>query len=171
MPHRTKSTRERPGIAAVEFAVIMPVMALLIIGLWEVGRMVEVQQYLVNSVREGARQASTGVKTTDQVKQVVVTYLTQKGLTSVTAANVTVTSVSNTSITDPTGDPTRSIPRIGFDSVQQCPLDRARQDHDIVEPDGLGRLVLDARHPDRGLAKHSSQLKGRLRHDTIPANI
>lgn len=91
----------RPGVAAVEFACVLPVMALLVIGLWEVGRMAEVQQYLNNACREGARQASTGVKTSAQVKQVVVDYLAQKGLSSVTTSNVTVTSVSNTSITDP----------------------------------------------------------------------
>lgn len=92
----------RRGVAAVEFAVVMPVMAILIIGLWEVGRMVEVQQFLVNACREGARQASTGVKSDAEVKQVVVDYLNQKGLTTVKAANVTVTSVSNASISDPT---------------------------------------------------------------------
>ncbi|MEI7685220.1 MAG: TadE/TadG family type IV pilus assembly protein [Planctomycetota bacterium] len=96
-----RSAHSRKGVAAVEFAVVLPIMALLIVGLWEVGRMVEVQQYLANACREGARQASTGVKTTAQVQQVVVDYLQQKGLTNVKTANVTVTSVSNTSITDP----------------------------------------------------------------------
>jgi Flp pilus assembly protein TadG len=128
MLRNIKSTPERSGVAAVEFAIIMPLLALLIIGLWEVGRMVEVQQYLVNSVREGARQASTGVKTTAQVKQVVVDYLKQKGLSSVTTSNVTVTSVSNTSITDPTQatqlDQFRVSVSIPFNSVRWIALDR-----------------------------------------------
>jgi Flp pilus assembly protein TadG len=101
MIRRNKTSQRRSGVAAVEFAVVMPVMALLLVGLWEVGRMVEVQQTLMNGCREGARQASTGVKTTDQVKQVVATYCQQKGLTSVATSNVTVTSVTNTGITDP----------------------------------------------------------------------
>ena len=99
--HRTSKSPKRDGVAAVEFAVVMPVMALLIVGLWEVGRMVEVQQFLVNACREGARQASTGVKSPTQVKQVVVDYLNQKGLTTVKASDVTITSVSNPSVTDP----------------------------------------------------------------------
>jgi Flp pilus assembly protein TadG len=128
MIRHTKSSPKRSGIAAVEFAVIMPVMAFLIIGLWEVGRMVEVQQYLINGAREGARQASTGVKTTAEVQQTVVTYLQQKGLTFVTASNVTVTSVSNTSITDPSLatqlDQFRVSVSIPFDSVKWIAMTR-----------------------------------------------
>ncbi len=99
--HRTSKSPKREGVAAVEFAVVLPVMALLIVGLWEVGRMVEVQQFLVNACREGARQASTGLKSPAQVQQDVATYLNQKGLTNVKASDVVVTSVSNPSITDP----------------------------------------------------------------------
>jgi Flp pilus assembly protein TadG len=128
MLRRTKSSPERSGVAAVEFAVIMPVMAFLIIGLWEVGRMVEVQQYLINGAREGARQASTGVKTTAEVKQTVVTYLQQKGLTFVAASNVTVTSVTNTGITDPSlatqMDQFRVSVSVPFDSVKWVALTR-----------------------------------------------
>ena len=50
---------KRRGVAAVEFAVCLPFILLMLVGLWEVGRMVEVQQLLNNSVREGGRQAST----------------------------------------------------------------------------------------------------------------
>ncbi len=50
----------RPGIATVEFAVCLPVIAFLLLGLWEVGRMTEVQQVMWNSTREAARDASTG---------------------------------------------------------------------------------------------------------------
>ena len=125
---RASRSPQRKGVAAVEFAVVMPVMALLIVGLWEVGRMVEVQQFLVNGCREGARQASTGVKTTAQVQQVVVSYLQQKGLTSVTTSNVTVTSVSNTGITDPTAatqlDQFRVSVSIPFSSVRWIALNQ-----------------------------------------------
>lgn len=122
------SQSQRRGVAAVEFAIIMPVMALFIVGLWEVGRMVEVQQYLNNAVREGARQASTGVKTTAQVQATVVTYLQQKGLTSVAASNVTVTSVSNSSNTDPSTatqlDQFRVSVTIPFSSVRWIALNQ-----------------------------------------------
>lgn len=126
--HRTSKSqsRKRAGVAAVEFAVVMPVMALLIVGLWEVGRMVEVQQFLANACREGARQASTGVKSSSQVQQTVVTYLQQKGISSVTTSNVTVTSVSNTGITDPSQatqmDQFRVSVSIPFSSVRWIAL-------------------------------------------------
>lgn len=106
----------------------MPFMVFVLIGLWEVGRMVEVEQYLENAVREGARQASTGVKTTAQVQQTVVDYLKQKGLTSVATSNVTVTSVSNTAITDPTQasqlDQFRVSVSIPFSSVRWVALNQ-----------------------------------------------
>ena len=98
---QSRSRSSRPGLAIVEFAMIAPIMVTILIGLWEVARMVEVQQYLVNATREGARQFSTGKKTTTQIQQAVVDYLTAKGITAATT-NVTVTSVSNPGNTDPT---------------------------------------------------------------------
>lgn len=106
----------------------MPVIVFLLIGMWEVGRMVEVQQCLVNAVREGARQASTGVKTTDQVKSTVATYLNNKGFSTVKSSYVTVTSVSNTSITDPSQanqlDQFRVSVSVPFNEVRWVALNR-----------------------------------------------
>lgn len=93
MRHK-KVAINRRGTAAVEFAVVAPLLVFMLIGLWEVGRIVEIQQLLVNAVREGGRQASTGVKTSDQVKQIVVNYLQQYGMTSVTTSDVTVTNLT-----------------------------------------------------------------------------
>jgi len=50
----------RHAMAAVEFAVCLPLMFVLLFGLWEVGRITEVQGVMWNSGREGARDASTG---------------------------------------------------------------------------------------------------------------
>jgi Flp pilus assembly protein TadG len=50
----------RRGAAAVELAVCLPLLVTLLLGMLEVGRMVEVQQVTCNSVREGARDASLG---------------------------------------------------------------------------------------------------------------
>jgi Flp pilus assembly protein TadG len=50
----------RPGVAAVEFAVVLPLMFLLLLGTWEVARLVQVQGILSNAVREGARLAAQG---------------------------------------------------------------------------------------------------------------
>lgn len=91
------------GVAAVEFALVMPLLVVILLGLWEVGRLVQLQQILSNAAREGARLAaqsqtinSTGEPTmiavstgTPNVKQTVVNYLRQAGLTvDASAVNV-----------------------------------------------------------------------------------
>jgi Flp pilus assembly protein TadG len=71
----------RHGTAVVELAVLLTfLIPLLLFGLWEVGRMVEVSQILSNAAREGARQASTGQLTDTQVATVVKKYLQNEGL-------------------------------------------------------------------------------------------
>jgi TadE-like protein len=50
----------RRGVAAAEFAICLPVMFLLLAGLWEIGRVTEVQNVMWNSAREAARDASLG---------------------------------------------------------------------------------------------------------------
>jgi hypothetical protein len=50
----------RDGLAAVEFAICLPLLFTILFGLWEVGRMTEVQAVMWNCAREGARDASTG---------------------------------------------------------------------------------------------------------------
>lgn len=84
----------RHAAAAVEFALVLPVLVVIITGLWEVGRIVHVQQVLSNAAREGGRVAaqsqtinSTGSPTqiqvdsgTPNVKQTVLNYLRQANL-------------------------------------------------------------------------------------------
>ena len=62
---------------------------ILMLGTWEVGHMVEVEQILNNAVREGGRCASTGLNTNSEVQQTVLNYLQNSGLPS-TSATVTV---------------------------------------------------------------------------------
>jgi Flp pilus assembly protein TadG len=67
---------------------------MLMLGTWEVGRMVQVGQILENAVREGGRSAATGQNTNSQVQQTVLNYLNNAGLPS-TLATVTVTDLTN----------------------------------------------------------------------------
>jgi Flp pilus assembly protein TadG len=94
-------SRSRRGVATVEFAVAAPLFVLLLVGIWEVGRMVEVQQILKNAVREGGRQAANGTQTTSDVQQTVLNYLTQAGINT-SGATVTVTNLTAGSRSDPT---------------------------------------------------------------------
>jgi Flp pilus assembly protein TadG len=91
----------RSGAAAVELAVILTFLMPLLLGVWEVGRLVEVEQFLTNAAREGGRQASTGNLTTAQVQQVVIQYLAANGI-SCSASNITITNLTSSARNDPT---------------------------------------------------------------------
>src|ERR1700687_4266029 len=91
----------RRGTATVEGALLVSfILVPLLLGTWEVGRLVEVKQILFNAVREGGRQASTGKQSVSQVQQAVVNYLARDGITLPTGA-VTVTNLTSSSRTDP----------------------------------------------------------------------
>src|SRR5436309_938093 len=67
-------SRSRAGAAAVEFAVILPLLMLLLLGTWEVARLVQVHAILSNAAREGARVAAQGqiINLTGGYTQIVV---------------------------------------------------------------------------------------------------
>src|SRR5262245_23075391 len=77
---RVPPTRRRSGSAVVEFSIVLPILVTLLLGIWEVGRMVQVKQILDNAAREGARAASTGFETLPQVDATVKNYLAAAGL-------------------------------------------------------------------------------------------
>lgn len=76
------------GLATVELAVTLPLLITVLVGLWEVGRLVIVKQIVSSAAREGGRQASTGRLTNAQVQQVVTRYFQGAGLPT---QNLTVT--------------------------------------------------------------------------------
>jgi Flp pilus assembly protein TadG len=69
----------------VECAAVLVFLIPLLLGVWEVGRLVNVHQVLANGAREGGRQASTGLKTSAEVRAGVLTYLQTAGLDNLTA--------------------------------------------------------------------------------------
>ena len=97
---RRGNPAERAGTAAVEAAFALTILTTLLFGAWEGSRMIEVEQILNNSVREGARQAAAGQLTSTQVQQVVTNYLQDAGL-PITNVVVTVQDLTNPN-TDPT---------------------------------------------------------------------
>jgi len=48
------------GAAAVELAVVMPFLIIVLIGVWEIGRLIQLEQIMNNAARAGARLASQG---------------------------------------------------------------------------------------------------------------
>jgi Flp pilus assembly protein TadG len=107
---RKSRSRSRSGAAAAEMALVMNfIMVPLMIGLWEMGRVVQVTQIVANSAREGARMAAQGstinqlgaptqIKASSppasalpNVKGAVMQYLSGAGLTQLNYADVDVT--------------------------------------------------------------------------------
>lgn len=70
-----KRRMKRRGASAVEFAIVAPVLFLLIFGMIEYGRMIMVQQIITNASREGAREAVLDGATTTTVTDQVRAYL------------------------------------------------------------------------------------------------
>jgi Flp pilus assembly protein TadG len=102
---RSYSSRRR-GVAAIELAFVTLLLVVpLLIGIWEVGRLVQVQQIVSNAAREGARVSSQGYTInasgaatqikinsgTASVKEAVYNYLYSAGLTNLQPSDVTVT--------------------------------------------------------------------------------
>ena len=80
--HRTRQRRR--GAAATEFAIVLPIFFLLIVGILEFGRMIMVQQVLTNAAREGARLACIDGSTESGVQTAVSAFLANASVTGVT---------------------------------------------------------------------------------------
>jgi Flp pilus assembly protein TadG len=97
-PYAPGAGRRRRGVAAVEFACIVPLLLLLLVGIWELGRIIHVQIIMNNAARDAARLAAqanvvntTGAYTqirfdtgTPNIEQSVQSYLTAAGITDLT---------------------------------------------------------------------------------------
>lgn len=57
--HAARFVRRR-GAAAVEAAFVLPILLIMLLGLWEWGRVIQIDQYLKGAAREGARKAAVG---------------------------------------------------------------------------------------------------------------
>jgi Flp pilus assembly protein TadG len=105
---RTLKTGKRRGVVAVEAAVALPLLLILMLGVWEVGRLIQVDQIVINSAREGARFAAGGYVngtpvTASMVQQAARDYLTAAGLPSaaVSGAQVNLVCQASPSWTNP----------------------------------------------------------------------
>jgi Flp pilus assembly protein TadG len=100
--------RALPGIVAVEAAIILPVVLTLLLGVWEVGRLVQITAIVNSAARQGGRIAASGVSngtnvTVATVQQTVQGYMTAAGLPSaaVNGAQIQVVNLSSHNWTDP----------------------------------------------------------------------
>ena len=65
----------REGVAAVEFAFCLPVIVLILLGIWEVGRIAQVSNIMSNGARESARDASLGQDNLQTIASNLLAYL------------------------------------------------------------------------------------------------
>ena len=82
--------RSERGQALVEAALITPVVLLIMVGIFEVGRAYQTWQVLTNAAREGARAAVVPGATVPTVQGIVKKYLTDGQLGGVANATVAV---------------------------------------------------------------------------------
>ena len=83
--------RSRRGASLVELAFIVNLLLLMILGVFEYGRIVMLRQALQNAAREGARLAAVGAAstskvTTAQIQSTVISYLAGQNVPSVTVS-------------------------------------------------------------------------------------
>jgi Flp pilus assembly protein TadG len=90
-------------VATVEFALVLPLLVIVLVGIWEVGRLVQVSQVLQNAAREAARQASTGTASMPEIKAGAQTYISvaEPRISNFTGFDVAFVNVTRPVVTDP----------------------------------------------------------------------
>jgi hypothetical protein len=132
-----------PGGAAVEFAIVLTLVLMpTLIGVWEVGRLVQVQQIVASSAREGARLAAQAVTITPEgqrteimtttgtpnVKRTVYQYLVLNGLGSLQESDVQVSFKFTTGLqaTNPNPHPYQGLKGDRFEVTVTIPFDKVK---------------------------------------------
>ena len=83
---RPTGRRPRPGAAAVEFAVVLPVLLVFLLGMVEIGRAIMVSQVLSHAARSGARLGVLDTSTTAAVRSDVERRLADAGVKGATVS-------------------------------------------------------------------------------------
>jgi Flp pilus assembly protein TadG len=121
----TNTTRRgfqrRRGVAIVELALVLPILLVLLLGIWEVGRLVQISQIVNNAAREGARKASTGINTYSDVSTTVTNYLTTAGITNLSGLQVQVFNVTQGNA-GPSYDPSKATQLDQLKVIVSLPL-------------------------------------------------
>lgn len=82
----SRKRNDRRGAALVEFAMMVPIFLLFVVGSIELGRALVVQEALTNASREGARVAILDDATTSDVTSAVDSYLSAVSISGAATA-------------------------------------------------------------------------------------
>jgi hypothetical protein len=117
-PRRSRRSprRRRRGATLVEFALVVPVLFLLIFGTFEFGRLMMVQQIMTNAAREGARRGILEQSTAPEVETIVADYLTESTVAPATVS-VSPDNLSGVGF----GEPVTVTVSVPFDEVSWLP--------------------------------------------------
>lgn len=109
MLYRTHRPQLRRGVAMLEFAVVAPVLFMLMFAVIEYGRFLMIRQLLDNAAREGARMAAANAPfkydttqakwvaqtlTTSDIQNQVITYLAGQTLKNSSGTTFTASDIS-----------------------------------------------------------------------------
>jgi Flp pilus assembly protein TadG len=113
-----EDVRARRGVAAVEFALVAPVLLLFVLGIIEFGRLMMVEEVLTNAAREGCRRAVMANATENDVRTVVNNYLSNSGISGGSMAPIPGLATAKA------GDPITVTVSVPFDNVSWLPVAR-----------------------------------------------
>ena len=86
--------RDERGAVVIEFAFVLPMLVLLLVGMIDFGFLFVRYETLTNAAREGARIASMTNYNTAQVQARVASYLASAGMTATPATTVAPVSIA-----------------------------------------------------------------------------
>ena len=119
------------GQALAEMAIALPILLLMLVGIWEFARAYQIQQVVVNAAREGARNAVLQGVDSDSAEVITNNFLAGG---NITGATVTVTD------TNATGDPTTVQVQVPYSFVLIGPIVRLA----TGGSSGLGDITLSS---------------------------
>ena len=94
MKSLSKLSKNEKGQSMVEFALVFPILILLVLGIIQFGIIFSAQISLTHAAREGARAASVGTSEID-VKNRVINAIEGHSTLNLVAANISVTFPAN----------------------------------------------------------------------------
>ena len=116
-PHAPHEAIKRNGAAAVEFAVVAPLLFAIVLGLVEFGRAIMVEQTLVSSAREACRVAVLAGTTKQDVIDRATASLIAGGI-----SNFTITMSPDPPSSASEGTPVTVTITVSFNNVTWLPV-------------------------------------------------
>jgi Flp pilus assembly protein TadG len=132
-------------------ACVLPLIVTLLLGTWEMGRYVEVQQIICDAAREGGRQASGGHLTNAQVVAAVTNYVKIAGLPTANLV-VTISDLTNPGLDASQAtalDQIKVAVSIPFKDVRWCALKLVTTNATNVNAYVIWYSALPVSYPDR----------------------